>query len=45
MNHVFDTTPLPPGDWLICVGLASIVLWADEVKKIVTRHSGISDAS
>ena len=38
MNHVFDTTPLPLGDWLTCIGLASIVLWADEIKKVVTRR-------
>ena len=24
-------------DWLICVGLASVVLWADEAKKLLER--------
>jgi calcium-translocating P-type ATPase len=37
LNEAFDTTPLAIGDWLICVGLASIVLWADELKKLVER--------
>lgn len=37
MNKAFDTTPLRAKDWLLCVGLASIVLWADELKKIVKR--------
>src|SRR6185295_7036357 len=29
LNAAFGTTPLAVDDWLICVGLASIVLWAD----------------
>jgi Ca2+-transporting ATPase len=37
LNEAFDTTPLALGDWAICVGLASLVLWADEAKKLVTR--------
>ncbi|HWN28157.1 MAG TPA: hypothetical protein VNP37_14410 [Actinomycetospora sp.] len=37
MNDAFGTTPLGPGDWLLCVGLASFVLWADEAKKLVER--------
>jgi len=35
LNQAFDTTPLGPGDWLICTGLASLVLWADEAKKLI----------
>jgi len=38
LNDAFDTTPLAIGDWLICVGLASVVLWADELKKLVQRR-------
>ena len=30
------TTPLSAGDWLLCTALASIVLWADEAKKLRT---------
>jgi P-type Ca2+ transporter type 2C len=37
LNDAFDTTPLDASDWLICIGLASIVLWADEAKKLVQR--------
>ena len=37
LNEPFGTTPLAPDDWLICVGLASIVLWADEAKKLLQR--------
>jgi P-type Ca2+ transporter type 2C len=37
LNDAFGTTPLGLEDWLLCVGLASIVLWADEAKKLVER--------
>jgi P-type Ca2+ transporter type 2C len=37
LNSAFDTTPLGAGEWLICLGLASVVLWADEAKKLACR--------
>ena len=37
MNEAFSTTPLSLGEWGICVGLASVVLWADEVRKLAAR--------
>jgi magnesium-transporting ATPase (P-type) len=37
LNHAFGTTPLTIADWLICLGLASVVLWADEAKKVAER--------
>jgi hypothetical protein len=37
-NDAFGTTPLSASDWLICVGLASAVLWADEAKKLLDRR-------
>ena len=37
LNDAFSTAPLSLGDWLICIGLASIVLWADELKKLIER--------
>ena len=37
LNEAFGTTPLGGEDWLICVALASVVLWADEVKKLAGR--------
>ena len=40
LNNAFDTTPLTPADWLMCVGLASVVLWADEAKKLLVRRRG-----
>jgi magnesium-transporting ATPase (P-type) len=38
LNDAFDTTPLSFRDWLICVALASVVLWADEAKKLIFRQ-------
>jgi Ca2+-transporting ATPase len=29
----FDTTALGLADWLICIVLASVVLWADEARR------------
>jgi P-type Ca2+ transporter type 2C len=38
LNEAFATTPLGFDGWLICVALASVVLWADEAKKMVGRR-------
>jgi magnesium-transporting ATPase (P-type) len=37
MNDAFHTTPLSLEDWLVCVGLASVVLWAAEAVKVLRR--------
>ena len=37
LNVAFDTQPLPAKDWLYCVAIASSVLWADELKKLVLK--------
>ena len=33
LNHAFGTVPLAIGEWLICVGLASVVLWAERTQE------------
>lgn len=38
LNDAFDTTRLGAGDWLLCTALASVVLWADEARKLLTRR-------
>jgi P-type Ca2+ transporter type 2C len=38
LNEAFGTSPLSVGDWMVCVALASAVLWADEAKKLVERR-------
>jgi magnesium-transporting ATPase (P-type) len=40
LGDAFDTVPLALDDWLICISLASVVLWADELKKIGARWLG-----
>ena len=39
LNDAFDTTPLRAEDWLLCAGLASVVLWTNEAQKLVARWS------
>ena len=34
LNRAFSTTPLGIAEWGICVGLASAVLWAEELRKL-----------
>jgi P-type Ca2+ transporter type 2C len=40
LNQAFGTIPLRATDWAVAIGLASIVLWGEEVKKIITRAMG-----
>jgi calcium-translocating P-type ATPase len=35
LNEAFDTTAIEVGDWLLCTALASAVLWADELRKLL----------
>lgn len=37
LNDAFSTTPIGAGDWLLCAAMASAVLWADELRKLVGR--------
>ncbi|HEX2063125.1 MAG TPA: cation-translocating P-type ATPase, partial [Acidimicrobiales bacterium] len=39
LNDAFDTAPLDLTDWLLCVVLASSVLWGDELRKLASRRS------
>jgi hypothetical protein len=32
--------PLSVTDWVVCAGIASSVLWADEARKLLARRSG-----
>ena len=40
LTRAFHTTPLSLTDWLVCAGLASVVLWANEGKKLL-NDSGL----
>ncbi len=35
LNRPFGTTPLDGVEWLVCTGMASTVLWANELRKLV----------
>jgi P-type Ca2+ transporter type 2C len=37
LNDAFDTTGLDATDWLVSAAMASAVLWADELRKLVSR--------
>ena len=37
LNAAFGTAPLDAAHWLWCTGLASTVLWADELRKLLGR--------
>jgi P-type Ca2+ transporter type 2C len=38
LNRAFGTMPLSIGDWALCAAMASSVLWADELKKLIVRR-------
>ncbi|HET8525171.1 MAG TPA: cation-translocating P-type ATPase [Actinomycetota bacterium] len=40
LNQAFGTTALSGVDWLVCAGMASTVLWADELRKLLARSRG-----
>ncbi len=38
LNAAFTTTPLSPSQWLVCVAMASTVLWVSEIRKLILRR-------
>ena len=38
LNLAFGTVPLEAEQWMVCVTMASVVLWFSELRKLVTRH-------
>ena len=39
LQSLFDTTSISGSQWLICVAVASSVLWAEEIRKAITRFT------
>jgi magnesium-transporting ATPase (P-type) len=37
LNEAFGTAPLSPEQWLVCVAMASSVLWVTELRKLAIR--------
>jgi P-type Ca2+ transporter type 2C len=42
IQAAFGTVPLSAGDWLICIGIGSSVLWLMELKKLALCLTGRS---
>ena len=40
LNVAFGTVPLEPGQWIVCAAMASVVLWASELRKAIARLLG-----
>ena len=38
LNVAFGTAPLEPEQWIVCAGMASTVLWGDELRKWIVRR-------
>ena len=38
LQRAFRTVPLSTGDWLLCAGVASSVLWLGELRKLLRRR-------
>ena len=45
LQNAFGTTPLRGGDWLVCVAVASSVLWLREAEKAMRRVARSAAAS
>ncbi|GGO60985.1 cation-translocating P-type ATPase [Nonomuraea cavernae] len=40
LNTAFTTSPLSFEQWLVCVAMASAVLWVSELRKLILRRAG-----
>ncbi len=38
LNTAFTTTPLSVSQWLVCLAVASTVLWVSEIRKLILRR-------
>ena len=38
VQRIFGTTSFSAGDWVLCLAVASTVLWAEELRKLVVRR-------
>jgi len=37
MRRLFDTVPISATQWLVCIAIASSVLWVEEIRKLIAR--------
>ncbi len=45
LNIAFGTAPLTADQWLVCAGMASLVLWYSELRKLAARTLSASQSS
>ncbi|MCJ7712166.1 MAG: HAD-IC family P-type ATPase, partial [Chloroflexi bacterium] len=45
LQEAFGTAPLDPGQWLATIGMASVVLWAEELVKWIRRRAAPATAN
>jgi len=38
MQSLFNTQDITPGQWMVCVAVASSVLWVEEIRKVIVRR-------
>jgi len=38
MQRLFDTTSISIGQWIVCIAVASSVLWVEELRKWLSRE-------
>ncbi len=38
LNRLFHTVPIPPADFLVIFAVASLVLWLEELRKLIVRR-------
>ncbi len=45
MNRIFATTNLTVAQWVICIAVGSLILWANEIEKFFRRRAEASSAT
>jgi Ca2+-transporting ATPase len=38
MQSLFNTRSISPQQWMVCVAVASSVLWVEEIRKVIVRR-------
>jgi len=41
LQRLFDTTSISPAQWLVCIGVSTSIVVAEEIRKAVVRHRAV----
>ena len=44
LQSAFKTAPLTLEQWGFCIAASSIVLWAEEIRKLIVRGLGVKES-